>query len=39
MIVTQFSKRYEAFMPFAIALIVVLLAEILLRNVVLRRLP
>ena len=37
--VTKFSKRYEAFMPFAIALIVVLLAEILLRNVVLRRLP
>ena len=37
--VTKFSKRYEAFMPFAIALIVALLAEILLRNVVLRRLP
>ncbi|MBM6993306.1 MAG: VWA domain-containing protein [Prevotella sp.] len=37
--VTKFSKRYEAFQPFAIAAIVCLLLELLLRNTVLRRLP
>lgn len=37
--VTKFSKRYEAFMPFAIAMLVVMIAEAVLRTVVLRRLP
>ncbi len=37
--VTKFSKRYEAYQPFAIAAIVCLLLELLLRNTVLRRLP
>lgn len=37
--VKKFSKRYEAFQPFAIALIMVLLLEILLRTTVLRRIP
>lgn len=37
--VTKFSKRYEAFQPYAIAAIICLLLELLLRNTVLRRLP
>lgn len=37
--VQKFSKRYEAYQPFAIAAIVCLLLELLLRNTVLRRLP
>lgn len=37
--VTKFSKRYEAYQPFAIAAIICLLLELLLRNTVLRRLP
>ena len=37
--VKRFSRRYEAFQPFALALLLVLLAEVLLRTVVLRRLP
>ena len=39
MSVTKFSKRYEAYMPFAIAAFVLLLLEILLRTTVLRRIP
>lgn len=37
--VKKFSKRYEAYQPFAIAAIIALLLEILLRNTVLRRIP
>ena len=37
--VKKFSKRYEAFMPFAIAAIVALLLEALLRITVFRRIP
>lgn len=37
--VTKFSKRYEAYQPFAIAAVVCLLLELLLRNTFLRRLP
>ncbi|MBP7856647.1 MAG: VWA domain-containing protein [Prevotella sp.] len=37
--VTKFSKRYEAYQPFAIAALICLLLEILLRNTYLRRLP
>ena len=37
--VKRFSKRYEAYQPFAIAAFVLLLAEILLRLTVLRRIP
>ena len=37
--VKQFSRRGELYMPFAIAALVVLLLEILLRTVVLKRLP
>lgn len=37
--VKKFSKRYEAYQPFAIAAIIVLLMEILLRVTVLRRIP
>lgn len=37
--VTKFSKRYEAYQPFVIAALVLLLLELLLRNTVLRRLP
>lgn len=37
--VQKFSKRYEAFQPFALAAIVCLLVEILLRTTVLRRIP
>ena len=37
--VKRFSRRYEAYQPFALALFIVLLAEILLRTVVLRRIP
>jgi Ca-activated chloride channel family protein len=37
--VTQFSKRYEAFQPFAIVAIIALLLEILLRVTIFRRIP
>lgn len=37
--VKKFSKRYEAFMPFAIAAIAALLLEVLLRITVFRRIP
>lgn len=37
--VTRFAKRYEAFQPFAIAGLLLLLLELLLRQTVLRRLP
>ena len=37
--VTRFSKRYDAYQPFCIAALLLLLLEILLRNTVLRRLP
>jgi len=37
--VKKFSKRYEAYQPFAIAAILCLLLEILLRTIVLRRIP
>ena len=37
--VKKFSKRYEAFQPFAIAAIVALLLELLLRIAVFRRIP
>jgi len=37
--VKKFSKRYEAYQPFAIAAIISLLLEILLRNTILRRIP
>ena len=37
--VKRFSRRYEAYQPFALALFIVLLADILLRTVVLRRIP
>jgi len=37
--VTHFSKRYEAYQPFAAAAIICFLIEILLRTVVLRRIP
>ena len=37
--VKRFSRRYEAYQPFALALFIVLLAEILLHTVVLRRIP
>lgn len=37
--VTKFSKRYEAYLPFAIAAFLALLLEILLRTMVLRRIP
>ena len=35
----KFSKRYEAYQPFAVAAIICLLLEILLRTTVLRRIP
>jgi Ca-activated chloride channel family protein len=37
--VTKFSKRYEAFQPFALMAVLCLFLELLLRNTVLRRLP
>ena len=37
--VKKFSKRHEAFLPFALAAFVALLLEILLRTTVLRRIP
>ncbi len=37
--VTQFSKRYEAYQPFAVAAFVLLLLEILLRLTLFRKLP
>ena len=37
--VKKFSKRYEAFMPFAIAAFLLLLLEILLRITWFRRIP
>ena len=39
MSVKSYSKRYEAYQPFALAAFICLLLEILLRMVVLRRLP
>ena len=37
--VKKFSKRYEAYQPFAILLLIVLLLEVILRTTVLRRIP
>ncbi len=37
--VKKFSKRYEAYQPFAVAALLLLLAEIVLRFTLLRRLP
>jgi len=37
--VRTFSKRYEAYQPFALAAVIVLLIEITLRNTLLRRIP
>lgn len=37
--VQHFSKRYEAYMPFAVAALVALLLELLLRTTVFRRMP
>lgn len=37
--VKKFSKHYEAYQPFAIAAVICLLLEILLRNTILRRIP
>lgn len=37
--VKKFSKWYEAYQPFAIAAIVILLLEVLLRTTILRRIP
>lgn len=37
--VTKFSKKYEAYEPFALAAIICLLLEIVLRTTVLRRIP
>ncbi len=37
--IQTFSKRYEAFAPFAIAALILLLIEVLLRTTILRRIP
>ena len=37
--VKTYSKRYEAYQPFAIAALIILLFELLLRTTVLRRIP
>ena len=37
--VKSYSKRYEAYQPFAIAALLVLLLELILRTTVLRRIP
>jgi len=37
--VKQFSRKYEAYQPFALAAVLLLLLEILLRNTILRRIP
>ena len=37
--VKKFSKRYEAYQPFALVAILLLLLEILLRTTVFRRIP
>ena len=37
--VKQFSRRYEAYQPFALAALLLLLLEILLRITVFRKLP
>jgi Ca-activated chloride channel family protein len=37
--VKKFSKRYEAYQPFAIAAVILLLLEILLRITIFRKLP
>ncbi len=37
--VKQFSRRYEAYQPFAVAAIIALLLEILMRVIVFRRIP
>ena len=37
--VTKFSKRYETYQPFALAAVLFLLLELLLRNTIFRRIP
>lgn len=37
--VNNYSKRYEAFLPFALAALITLLLEMLLRLTILRRIP
>ena len=37
--VKQYSKRYEAFVPFALVAVLALLLELLLRHTLLRRIP
>ena len=37
--VKQFSRRYEAYQPFALAAVILLLLEILLRVTIFRRIP
>ena len=37
--VTKFSKKYEAYQPFALAAVLLLLLELLLRITVFRRIP
>lgn len=37
--VKRYSKRYEAYQPFALALLVILLLEVVMRTMVLRRIP
>ena len=37
--VKQYSKRYEAYQPFALAAIITLLLELLLRITIFRRIP
>ena len=37
--VKRYSKRYEAYQPFALALLVILLLELVMRTMVLRRIP
>ena len=37
--VTKFSKRYESYQPFALAAVLFLLLELLLRNTIFRRIP
>lgn len=39
MSVKRFAKRYEAYQPFALAAVLLMLLELLLRNTVLRRIP
>lgn len=37
--VKKFSKRYEAYQPFALALLIMLMLEWIIRTWVLRRMP